>query len=73
MIQTREDLIEYMRCDQIALHCEALKRPRWGRDESGDLKDYFENWSSIQTINIIYYINCTIYCINIDFIKYQSG
>ena len=33
MIQTREDLIEYMRCDQIALHCEALKRPRWGRDE----------------------------------------
>lgn len=33
MIKTKEDLIEYMRCDQIALHCEEFKRPRFGRDE----------------------------------------
>ena len=33
MITTRKELKEYMRCDQIALHCERLRRPRFGRDE----------------------------------------
>lgn len=33
MIKTKVDLKEYMRCDQMALHCEKYKRPRFGRDE----------------------------------------
>lgn len=33
MIKTREDLREYLRCDQLALHETDRKRPRFGRDE----------------------------------------
>lgn len=33
MIQTKEDLKEYLKCDQYALHQEGRHSPRFGRDE----------------------------------------
>ena len=33
MIQTKQDLKEYLSCDQYALHQERRRRPRIGRDE----------------------------------------